>query len=289
MRLTSALLAAAVLAISATLPSAPAAARSTEAIKKSGQLIACANPDALPVSARGEPEGFQLEIAREIADAMGVSLFVEWIWARYQVKLTDCDLLLGVARNPKPGEGLRYSQALTDVEILLVFRADAPIASEDLAGRTVAAPSASMAQLKLLDLGAETRVAYRSDEAILSAVASGAVDGGIVTNLALDWFRTIEPSAKFETLSVARLGLPASYPMALGLRGGDSLSQADIEEILAKLREEGRLQAILAQYGQELSSFFDDPNARIDRSLVPPETDGLPRGVMERLREIMEK
>ena len=281
------------------LPPSTVKARLIEDIKASGQLIACANPDALPVSARGEREGFQLEIAREIAAALDVSLYVEWIWARYQVKFTDCDLLLGVARNPKPGEGMRYSQALTDVEILLAFRADAPIVEtpeavrpltkDDLAGKIIAAPSASLAQLRLQELGANIRVAYRSDEAILNALAAGEIDGGIVTNLSLTWYETVDPSASLDGLSAARLDLPAGYPMALGLRGSDSLSQADIEDILAALRDSGRLQAILGGYGQSLSVAFDDPDARIARELVPPEGNGLPRGVMERLRKIMEK
>ena len=291
MRLSPSRLAAIIL-VATILPLVAAKARPTKDIKNSGQLIVCANPNALPVSARGKREGFQLEIAREIANALDVSLFVEWVWARYQIKFTDCDLLLGVARNPRPGEGPRYSQALTDVEILLVHSKDVAMVGDDgqlsLAGKVIAAPSASLAQLKLIELDAETRVAYRSDEAILKAVASGEIDGGIVSSLSLNWYRTIDPSVRLDSLSVASLDLPSGYPMALGLRGSDSLSQADIEEILVTLRDDGRLQAILSQYGQRLSPSFDDPDSRIDRDLVPPESDGLPRGVMERLREIME-
>ena len=61
----------------------------------------------------------------------------------------------------------------------------------------------------------------------MRAVASGEIDGWIVSSL-----------------SITRIDLPAGNPMALGLRCGDSLSQAYIEQILVTMRDDGSVDQV---------------------------------------------
>jgi len=268
----------------ALLPAAMA--RDVDSIRNSGQLIVCAGNNALPISDDGDKPGFMLEIAREIARELGVRTSVEWIWASYQAKFTDCDFMLGVARDPKPGGFARYLQALVDVEIILVF-ADDPetIMAEGLEGKVIAAPSGSLAHFALLEEGADLRVAYKSDVAILEAIAGGDLDAGVVTSVALNWHSNENNGVDFFSVSTDILGVPHRYPMSIGLRHADSLDEADLHEIVERLRDDGLLQGILARYGQTLSVDFDDPYARVPQEASEPLGVSVRKDVIKKLEE----
>lgn len=270
----------------ATPMAKPLAARDAKDIQQAGVLTVCANRDALPVSSDGENPGYQLEITQEMAKRLGVRLRIEWIWAGYQARYTECDMILGVARDPKPGGFARYLQSLTDVEILLAFapgtRLDTP---QDLAGMLVAVPSTTLAHFRLLDLGADPRVAYRSDSAILSAIAAGKVQAGVVSSLALGWFRSQHPDMRFDTRSTDILDIEARYPLTIALRHMDSLAESDFQELLTQMRNDGSLQQILTRYGQTLSASFDDPYAKVPDSLSEPQGVTVRRDIIEELQD----
>ena len=95
------------LMIALGLAATPAFARDVTEIRHQGMMIVCANAKAMPVSGRGDPEGYQMDIARELARDIGVRMVVEWVWADYQLRRTECDMVLGAPRDPKPGGYLR--------------------------------------------------------------------------------------------------------------------------------------------------------------------------------------
>ncbi len=268
----------------------PAAALDIEEIQRAGNLSVCANSKAMPVSGKGEPGGYQLEIAREIAKDIGVRLHIEWVWADYQVRYTDCDMILGVARDPKPGGHLRYLQAISDVDIGLVF-AGPPrsITPQELRSRVIAVPSASLAHFKLIDLGADPRVAYKSEVSILTAIADGTLDGGVVSSVALNWFRHQNPDQELFSVSTDILGVTSQYPMTIGLRKSDALGEADFQEVLAQMRDDGRLEAILDRYGQVLSTSFDDPYATMPDAVSEVQSNTVQRRVVEELERRVEE
>ncbi len=52
--------------------------------------------NALPFAGRkGEPRGIQLDLARVIAERLGVRLSVDWVILSYQMKRADCDIVMG--------------------------------------------------------------------------------------------------------------------------------------------------------------------------------------------------
>lgn len=264
-------------------------ARSIEGIKSAGVFSICAARDALPFSkAEGTPRGLSIEIAQEIANALEVSLSVEWVWARYQAKYADCDAIVGVARDPAPGSFLRFSQPILDVEMIFVSKPSFIIsAKSELFGKVVAVPSASLVHFELLNTDVELRVSYGTDLAIIEAVVAEEVDAGLVSNVALNWFLNKSPGSLLSSsLSSTVLAIPGSYPMAIGLRRSDSLSQSDYEGILADLKTTGRLESILGKYGQDLSRDFDDPYVRIVKSLRAPVSYAPALGVMEKLQKL---
>ncbi len=261
-------------------------ARDLEGIKNSGQLIVCANKRAMPISGKEEPPGFQMEIAQEIAKDLDVRLVMEWIWASYQTKYTDCDMLLGVPRDPKPGGFMRYLQALSDVEIILVFAGNPrDVTLADLKGKVIAVPSASLAHFKLIEIGADPRVAYRSEAAILEAIADQSLYAGVVSNVALLWYQNKHPDLKFFSLSTDILNVYSHYPLTIGLRKMDSLGESDFQEIVEKIRGDGRLEKILASYGQTLSTVFDYPYDSVPEEISEPETVSVRRDIQKDLEE----
>lgn len=263
----------------------PVSARDVEKIQHEGTLIVCANAKAMPVSGRGERPGYQLEIAQELARDIDVRLMVEWIWADFQTRHTDCDMVLGVARDPKPGGFLRYIQALSDVEIELVFAGtDRTVAPSDLDGQVIAVPSASLAHFKLMELNVDPRVAYRSEADILAAIADGTLDAGVVSSVARNWYQHLHPDQSLFAVSTSILGIPSSYPMTIGLRKTDSLGESDFQELINAMRDDGRLEEIMAGYGQTLSVDFDNPYAKVPDAVSEPEAVTIRKDIVEDLK-----
>src|SRR5919197_6052045 len=84
----------------------PSAARTLAEVKALGTIAVCANPDALPfASNRADAPGFQIELGREIAKALGVSLTTEWILPRRRASTVNCDMLFDSVNDPAVHEG----------------------------------------------------------------------------------------------------------------------------------------------------------------------------------------
>jgi polar amino acid transport system substrate-binding protein len=70
------------------------AARTLAEVRARGMISMCASSDSLPhASNKPETPGFQIEIGRALAGALGLPLQVDWIAARMRANLVDCDLL----------------------------------------------------------------------------------------------------------------------------------------------------------------------------------------------------
>src|SRR5262249_25667363 len=81
--------------LASALTRAPASARTLEAITTRGAVTLCAHPNALPFSSRKQEQpGFQIELARALADALGVRLDVGWVVGPHQYRTVDCDIVL---------------------------------------------------------------------------------------------------------------------------------------------------------------------------------------------------
>ena len=77
----------------------PAQARSLDMIRSTGVLGLCAHPNSLPFASKvGDPPGFQVELGQALARELGVSLKLDWIITRYQMRSAGCDILLDDCR-----------------------------------------------------------------------------------------------------------------------------------------------------------------------------------------------
>ena len=153
--LLSALLGGALLA-------APAAARGLDAIKASGTLAVCANPNALPFASRKGPRhGFQLDLAAALAQRLGVSLTPAWVISRYDMYRAPCDIVMESIADAEvqARSGIQLSKPYRHSGVMLAVRAgDKTRSLADLKRnhKTVGVLVSSLAAMTLNQQGIET-------------------------------------------------------------------------------------------------------------------------------------
>lgn len=246
-----------------------------ESVQQAGLLTVCASREALPLSGEDSPKGAFIEIAEAVAKAWHVSLSVEWIWARYQIRKSDCQLILGVALAQNPQTHARFAPALLEHNLVWV---QAVPNSYELASLPdnlrVAVSSGSAAHRKMLEHlpNSQLRVGFGNDQDMLSAVMAGDVDMAIVSNLSFSWFihQLANNKERLRASPFPDTEQVISYPMTISIRHADSLDESDVREVLENLEESGTLTEILSQYGLTLSPRFSDADASLPRQYQEP-------------------
>src|SRR5262249_1831941 len=148
---------AAVLVIGMT--SSTVGARPLDVIRDRGVLSLCAHANSLPFASKTQdPPGFQIELGRALAGALGVSLNVEWVTTGIQFRIADCDIVLDTIAVPEAQaeRRLQLSKPYQRSGVGLAVRPDAVSVAkfEDLVGRRVAVQPRSLAGMLLGQRGA---------------------------------------------------------------------------------------------------------------------------------------
>ena len=164
-------------ACSSCSASPTAAARSLEAIRQRGALTLCAHPNALPfASKRGAVSGFQVEIARELAKRLEVSLEQQWVINSFQYRRAGCDIVLdAIADRGARGSGLRMSRPYhrSGVPALAVGAKSGVASLADLqSGQRVGVQVGSIASMILSKQGIETSP-FAFEDDIMEVLAKG--------------------------------------------------------------------------------------------------------------------
>ena len=106
-----------------------AGAETLAEIKRRQYFEVCAHPDALPYSSQNSsPQGFQLDLARLVAEDLGVGLRVDWIVYTRHSRVVNCDALLGVIvkDDGKGPRGTTLTIPYTSSGYVLVLPKNAP-------------------------------------------------------------------------------------------------------------------------------------------------------------------
>lgn len=234
--------------------SASVSAEGLEHIRESGELELCANPTQMPFSGRDNgAQGFQVDLARALADQLGVSLNIAWIQYRHEAKRTSCDFYAGVARLPeRESKYLRLSDPFMRLETVLVTRAEAesPVTTlADLQTRVVGVASGSIAAHRLARQGVELAVRFKDEASRVQAVAAGEIDAAIVSNVSAGWFNRQQGPVLRVYDAEALLGVELNYDYAFGWRKGDAATDAELNQVLQTMKQDGSLNAVLDSYG----------------------------------------
>ena len=233
--------------------SAPAQARTLEAIRSSGELGLCAHPNSLPFASKaGDPPGFQVELGRALARELGVSLRLDWIITQYQMRSATCDVLLDIiADREAQGETrLRISKPYYRTGVALAVPSSSMLTSfKSLNEHTkVGVQVGSVAAMIIGQRRVPTSTfGFESDS--LDALSNNELDAAAVTPTAASYFNLTHPERQLRILARDESVTDLNWNVAVGMvRPDDALREA-IDGALDRLRADGTIDRIYRRYG----------------------------------------
>lgn len=230
---------------------------SWERIHESGTLRVGVDPTFPPFAlAEGEAvEGIDFDLARELGQALGLDVQFSYFGydGLYDALTTgQVDALVSaLVIMPERTKDIAYSQAYFDAGQFLVAPTASGIAGmADLNGRTLAVELGALGhvaalewQSRLSGLDVQT---HSSAADALAAVASGNADVALVDRVSGLIYLS---EAANEAVGLAMLDeAVVSEPYAIAVRIDDRILMEEINEALAKMRESGQLEAIIARW-----------------------------------------
>jgi polar amino acid transport system substrate-binding protein len=247
---------AAVLALLAAFGSAEA--RSLDQIKESRTLGLCAHPNSLPfASKKDDPPGFEIELGRAVAQALGVSLVPDWIIAPSQIFRADCDIMLDVIadQQAQSESGLKISKPYYHTGVALAVPAGSAVHGfADLNAKTkVGVMVGSTAAMTLQGRGVKTSTFGFEDE-MMAALAAHEIDVAAVTPAAAGYFNATHPQQKVTILPPDDGIADMTWNVSVGMRRPDGKLREAIDATLAQLWADGTIHAIYGRYGIDLQA-----------------------------------
>lgn len=234
---------------------AVASARPLAEVKTAGQLSLCANPNALPFAAeRGELPGFQIEIARALAQRLGLQLQVMWIVPRYRAASVDCDLLMDTILSPGVEQrGLRPTRPYQVGGVGLVFAPGQPTVPDYRslrAGMRVGVMMNSLASLVVSRTDA-AMVPFGFEEEMVEAVARGEIHCGAVSLATAGYYNLRHPERPLVVVRAQDHEPELRWNLAVGLRRADDALLDAVNAALQALLDDGTIRTIYRRYGIE--------------------------------------
>jgi polar amino acid transport system substrate-binding protein len=230
-----------------------AQARTLAEVKALGALSVCANADALPyASNKPDTPGFQIDIARAIAEGLGVSLNIEWILPRRRANVVNCDMLMDSINDPAVHEGrLLLSRPYQKSGLALALARNAePIRDfkELKKDQKIGAMVSSVASMVLIKAGKTTSpYAFQTD--MLEDLAKGQLYGAAVSIPSLSYHIFQHPESGLQLVNAFDSVPDLTWDVSIGLRKSDQALVDAINPILDSLMARGTLNAIYAKYG----------------------------------------
>ena len=237
--------------------SAPLQARPLQEIKQIGTLALCANPNALPHATKKSEDmpGFQIEIGRALAQAMGVQLHVDWIIPRMRSVTVDCDILLDTIAIPEVHEGrVKLSHPYHKSGVALGL---APGNQDDVKGfndlkpgQKIGVMANSVASVLLGKRGLEISP-YAFEDEMVSDLAAGKLYACASSPASIQYYSFTHPESKLRVVYAYDTEPELRWNLAVGLRRADDAMLNAVNEAVDKLLADGTLKTIYARYGIE--------------------------------------
>jgi len=230
-------------------------AKPWEAIHAEGAISVCANPNALPYSSnKPEAPGFQLEIARALAERLGVRLRIEWIIPRMRASTVDCDLLMDTIAVPgvQP-PSIRLSIPYYYGGVPLAFGRDQQPAASYRAlqqGTRVGVLMNSLASL-VISKTAATMIPFGFESDMLEALARGEIAAAAASAASIGYFNQKNPEARLQLVHAEDDEPELRWPVAIGMRRADDALVEKVNAALAALVADGTIAGIYRRYGIE--------------------------------------
>lgn len=228
-------------------------AKPWDAIRADGEISVCANPNALPyASNKPDAPGFQLEIARALAQRLGVRLRVEWIVPRMRASTVDCDLLMDTIAVP----GVQPPSVKLSVPY---YRGGVPLAfgrGEETVpsyrglrpGMRVGVIMNSLASLVISRTGA-AMIPFAFEDDMLEALARGEIAAAAASAASIGYFNEKNPEARLQLVHAEDNEPELRWPVAIGMRRADDALVEKVNAAVTALVADGTIAAIYRRYG----------------------------------------
>jgi polar amino acid transport system substrate-binding protein len=236
----------------------PAQARSLDMIRATGVIGLCAHPNSLPFASKaGDPPGFQVELGQALARELGVSLRLDWIITRYQIRSANCDILLDIiADREAQGETrLTISKPYYRTGVTLAVPSTSEVTSfKSLNGRTkVGVQVGSVAAMMIGQRQVPTST-FGFEVDSLEALANHEIDAAAVTPTVAAYFNLTHPDKVLRILALDESEANLNWNVAVGMVRPDQALRDAIDEIMERLRADGTVERIYRRYGVILQS-----------------------------------
>jgi polar amino acid transport system substrate-binding protein len=241
----------------------PAADTSLTDIEKKGELVLGCD-DAFPPMGfddNGEIIGFDIDLAKAVAEKLGVKLVVKPIvWDAKEMELTakNIDVIWnGYSITSDRIEKVTFTKPYLNNAQMLVVRADSTIYSKaDLNGKIVGAQTESAAESLIKEDAAfndslkELRIYDNYQDALNDLRASERIDAVAVDKILIEYVMKQSP----DTFRILDESLGDEY-FGIGVRNGSNALADAIDKALAELKTEGKTAEISEKWfggGQDI-------------------------------------
>ncbi|MDD2215110.1 MAG: amino acid ABC transporter substrate-binding protein [Eubacteriales bacterium] len=222
-------------------------------IQDKGTLVLGCDDGFPPMGFRdknGEVVGFDIDLAKAVADKLGVELVVKpinWETKELELKNGSIDVIWnGFTINAKRNRGVEYTKPYLNNEIMLAVKADSPIQTKaDLAGKIVGYQVESSADMAIksdsqfFESLSETREFETYQDALLDLDVSDRLDAVAVDKILIGYVISKEPG-KYRVLEE---GLGEEY-YGIGCPKGAVALREAIDNALDELMEDGTIESI---------------------------------------------
>lgn len=244
---------AAWIAAAALLVAAPTLARTLAEAQARGVISMCANPDALPhASKKPDTPGFQIEIGRAIAAALGLPLEVDWIVPRLRAGLVDCDMLLDTIVDPEAQRApVKLSHAYQKSGVALALRpgTSAVRGFQDVASNQRVGVMVNSLASKLLDQRGLRTVPYVFESDMVADLGKGEIDACAVSPASIAYYIHSHPGSGLRYVHAYDAEPELRWNLAVGLRRSDDALLDAVNAALDKLIRDGTMAQIYSHYG----------------------------------------
>jgi ABC-type amino acid transport substrate-binding protein len=233
-------------------------------IRDRGEVVVSMDPANLPYSsARNDRPGFDVELARALADRLHLKLRIDWLDIHHDTAVGAliegrCDLAFGEPVDPDAMAGdeptadkVVHSRPYYATGYVLVRRKDGP-GARSLAelksdrSRRLGAEAGSIADYRLAQRGYLRRL-YRNQLAVLKALADGDIDFAYLWANA-GWTLHASPDLAAKLEIVPGVEPEDRWDIAVAMRRGDVELKHQVDAALGALIADGTVARTLARY-----------------------------------------
>lgn len=224
-------------------------------VKQRGSMSICAHPDALPYAKqRGDVNGFQVDLGRAIAKALGVGFEARYIIPTHRAKLVDCDLKMDFIVEGFKEESkvmLTHPYARGGVALAVGRGHDEVVdAVTVLPGVKIGVMLNSVTSVVLQKRGWTTSP-YAFEDDMVDDLVKGEIAAAAVSAARVQYYVHQHPESGIRVVHIYRDEPELGWTLAIGLRRGDQAMLDALNEVVDRFMSDGTMEAVYAKYGIE--------------------------------------